>query len=45
MHPAGSRQPIEWRGHSWPVMTSLRNVDANCEAEVTNYFNEIEEGI
>ena len=40
MHVAGSRVPLEWRNHSWPVMSSLRNVDANCEAELTSLFNE-----
>lgn len=40
MHPAGSRILIEWKGHSWPTLSSLRNVDATCEAEVTTAYNE-----
>ncbi len=40
MHPAGSRVPIEWKNHSWSVMSSLRNVDANCEGEITSIYNE-----
>ena len=36
MHPAGSAARPEWRGRSWPTMSSLRNVDASCEAEVTD---------
>lgn len=39
LHPAGSREPVEWRGHSWATLSSLRNVDAICEAEITTYFN------
>jgi hypothetical protein len=43
LHPAGSRQPVEWNGHSWATLSSLRDVDATCEAEITSYYNEIEE--
>ena len=43
MHPAGSRQPVGWNGHSWATLSSLRNVDATCEAEITTWFNELEE--
>lgn len=39
MHPAGSYPRDEWEGHSWPVMSSLRNVDASCEAEITQHYN------
>lgn len=38
MHPAGSAERVEWRGRSWPTMSSLRNVDASCEAEVTDAY-------
>jgi hypothetical protein len=38
MYPAGSTGPVEWKGHSWPTLTSLRDVDASCEAEVTRYY-------
>lgn len=39
-HPAGTYNPPGWLGRSWPTLTSLRNVDATCEAEVTAYYNE-----
>jgi len=39
MYPAGSTEPPQWGGRSWPTMSSLRNVDAGCEAEVTGFFN------
>jgi hypothetical protein len=42
IHPAGSREPVEWKGLSWPTLSSLRDVDASCEAEITTYYNEIE---
>lgn len=38
MHPAGSAERVEWGGRSWPVMSSLRNVDASCEADVTGAY-------
>jgi len=40
MFPAGSTEPPDWKGHSWPTPSSLRDVDAECEAEITAYFNE-----
>ena len=43
LHPAGSSEPSSWDGRSWPTMSSLRNVDASCEAEVTSFFNRIRE--
>ncbi len=43
IYPAGSPQPPAWKGHSWPTPSSLRNVDAGCEAEITRYYNEIQE--
>lgn len=42
-HPAGSQQLVSWAGRSWPTLISLRNVDASCEAEVTAYFNQVQE--
>jgi hypothetical protein len=45
MFPAGSREPDEWNGHSWPTLSSLRDVDATCEAEITTYYNEPQEDI
>lgn len=38
MHPAGSAERPEWRGRSWPTMSSLRNVDASCEADITDAY-------
>lgn len=43
LHPAGSREPVEWKGHSWATLSSLRDVDATCEAEITTFYNEINE--
>lgn len=43
LHPAGNTIPPSWDGHSWPTMSSLRNVDATCEAEVTRFFNQLQE--
>jgi len=43
LHPAGSREPVEWRSHSWATLSSLRDVDATCEAEITTVYNEITE--
>lgn len=40
IHPAGMTMPDEWKGHSWPTLTSLRDVDATCEANITAYYNE-----
>ena len=38
MHPAGSAEPIQWDGRSWATMSSLRNVDASCEADLTTEY-------
>ena len=43
LHPAGTTEPPGWNGRSWPTMSSLRNVDATCEAEVTAYFNQVKD--
>jgi helicase-like protein len=43
MHPAGTRRPLNWHEHSWSTLTSLRNVDSSCEADVTSRFNEVDE--
>lgn len=43
MHPAGTKMPATWNNHSWATLSSLRNVDANCEAAVTGWFNEVRE--
>ncbi len=41
MHPAGSYKPESWNNLSWGAMSSMRSVDASCEAEVTSFYNEI----
>lgn len=38
IHPAGSAERPEWRGRSWPTMSSLRNVDASCEADISDAY-------
>jgi hypothetical protein len=38
MHPAGSAERPEWNHRSWATMSSLRNVDASCEAEITDEY-------
>lgn len=35
---AGSYVDSQWAGISWPTPTSLRNVDAECQAEITNLY-------
>jgi hypothetical protein len=39
MYPAGANPPPDWNNHSWPTLSSLRDVDASCEAEITDWFN------
>lgn len=43
MYPAGATPPPQWNNHSWPTMSSLRDVDASCEADVTGWFNSTRE--
>jgi len=38
IHLAGSYVNEEWRRYSWPTMMSMRNVDADCQAEVTKGY-------
>ena len=38
LHIAGSYVQREWERISWPTPTSLRNVDAECQAEVTTLY-------
>jgi len=45
MHPAGSTEPAQWGGRSWSTMSSLRNVDASCEANVTTEYRNVEQEI
>ncbi len=42
MHPAGSAEPAHWGGRSWATMSSLRNVDASCEADITAEYNAVQ---
>ena len=35
---AGSYVDSQWADISWPTPTSLRNVDAECQAEITNLY-------
>lgn len=44
MHPAGRTELSQWDGRSWATMSSLRNVDASCEADLTMHYNNIPEG-
>jgi hypothetical protein len=43
LHPAGSVMLPAWNKHSWATLSSMRDVDASCEAEVTAWFNEVRE--
>ena len=42
MHPAGSAEPARWGSRSWSTMSSLRNVDASCEADLTTEYRNID---
>ena len=44
MHVAGSEPLPEWEGKSWPTPTSLRNVDATCEAAVVAQYPQPDAG-
>lgn len=39
MYPAGANPPADWNGRSWPTLSSMRNVDASGEADITDWFN------
>jgi hypothetical protein len=41
IYPAGLTPPDEWRNRGWPTLTSMRDVDATCEAAVTDFFNSL----
>jgi hypothetical protein len=45
MHPAGSSEPAQWGGRSWSTMSSLRNVDASCEGDLTTKYQETDQEI
>ena len=38
LHTAGSYVRREWERVSWPTPRSLRNVDAACQAEITQLY-------
>lgn len=40
MYPAGSEPLEDWVGRSWPTLSSMRNVDASCEAETIRQYPE-----
>lgn len=42
MYPAGANPPPNWNGHSWPTLSSMRNVDASGEACITDWFNAVD---
>ncbi len=43
MYPAGMTPPVEWDGKSWPTLSSMRDVDASCEAKVLPNYPEPDE--
>jgi len=43
MYPAGSEPLEDWIGRSWPTPSSMRNVDASCEAETIRQYPEPDE--
>lgn len=45
MYPAGSEPSIHWEGKSWPTPSSMREVDAGCEAVVIARYAATDEGI
>ena len=38
MIPAGREKPAQWGGQGWDTPTSLRAVDATCEAGITDFY-------
>ena len=43
MYPAGSEPLEDWRNRSWSTPSSMRNVDANCEAVTITQFPQPDE--
>lgn len=41
MYPAGSEPIQDWENKAWPTPSSMRNVDANCEAAVIRQFPQV----
>ncbi|MBW1995194.1 MAG: hypothetical protein JRI77_12210 [Deltaproteobacteria bacterium] len=44
MYPAGSEPLPDWENKSWSTPSSMRNVDASCEARVIARYPETEGG-
>ena len=45
MYPHGSTPNPKWGDRGWPTPTSMRNVDAECNAKViSNYSSDLKEG-
>jgi hypothetical protein len=42
MYPAGRDKPREWGNKGWATPTSLRAVDATCEAAITDHYADAE---
>lgn len=38
MYPFGSNPDQSFQRDAWPIMTSMRNVDGTCEAQVINRY-------
>lgn len=38
IYPSGTHPDLTWEDRSYPTQTSMRNVDANCEAIILNVF-------
>ena len=43
MYPAGSEPLKDWNKRPWPTPSSMRNVDASCEAETIKQYPEPDE--
>lgn len=39
LRPAGGYAPLEWLNRSWPTPQSMRSVDAECQAEITQLYS------
>lgn len=42
MYSAGAYVPDSWRHFSWPTPWSMRTVDAECQAVITQLYNQVE---
>lgn len=41
MHPSGSQTRVEWGGRSLATPSSMRNVDASCDADVIRNYSQL----